>query len=84
MPNIMKLKRWGNSQGIILSKKVLKNMGINNPKNQEFYATIKGDELILKRKKSSRLIQNFGHIEKYKPQSGHREYEWGQSVGREL
>ncbi|MBA1393380.1 hypothetical protein EQ500_05805 [Lactobacillus sp. XV13L] len=84
MLKTVKIKRWGNSQGIMLSKQMLNAMGIDDPKNQEFYLSIKDGELILRKKTSSRLAQNFGHIEQYKPVSGQREYGWDNSYGREL
>lgn len=84
MLKTVKIKRWGNSQGIMLSKQILNAMGIDDSNNQEFYLSIKDDELILKKKKSSRLAQNFGYIERYKLTGGEREYDWDNSYGREL
>lgn len=43
----IKLKKWGNSQGIILPKKVLREAGLNSGLPQKFEVQVEDDQLIL-------------------------------------
>lgn len=43
----IKLKKWGNSQGIILPKKVLREAGLDPDTLQKFNVEVKDDQLIL-------------------------------------
>ncbi len=52
--NKIKLQKWGNSQGIRLSKSLLKELGITSEK-ATFEVKVKNKELILKKKKESKL-----------------------------
>ncbi len=78
-----KIRRWGNSQGIMLSKKLLSSIGIADPQDQEITIEVNGDQLILKKRdqSQSRLMQNYGYLIN-EPNSG--EFDWGPDVGNEI
>lgn len=85
------LQKWGNSQGIRLSKSLLKDLGITTEK-ATFEVKIKDKELILRRKKESKLAQRFegfdyeaywDNWDKEHPNES-KEADWGKPVGKEV
>ncbi|WP_300724425.1 AbrB/MazE/SpoVT family DNA-binding domain-containing protein [Lactobacillus hominis] len=89
--NKIKLQKWGNSQGIRLSKSLLKELGITSEK-ATFEVKVKNKELILKKKKESKLAQRFEGFdyetywknwEKEHPGQS-KEPDWGEPVGNEI
>ena len=46
---VLRIQKWGNSQGIRLSKKLLKDLGIDI--NDKIEITLNGEEIILKKVK---------------------------------
>ena len=85
------LQKWGNSQGIRLSKSLLREIGINTEK-ATFEIEVKNKELVLKRKKESKLAQRFegfdykAYWKKWnKEHPGQsKEVDWGKPVGKEI
>ena len=63
------LQKWGNSQGIRLSKAILKDLGITSEK-ATFEVEVKDKELILKKERE------------HPGQS--KEADWGEPVGKEI
>ena len=85
------LQKWGNSQGVRLPKSLLKDLGITTDK-ATFEVELKGKELVLQKKKESRLAQRFEGFdykaywakwEKEHPGQS-KEVDWGEPVGKEL
>jgi antitoxin MazE len=55
-----KLRRWGNSQGIIIPKTILAKMDIDDPEGQPLLLSVKDGTLFIKKKENvSRLEQMF-------------------------
>jgi antitoxin MazE len=86
MSNIVtNIKRWGNSQGIMLPKNILSKIGIKDPVGQEVELISTDNELIIRKKTSiSRLMAQYGHLIDQKPDIGEREFDWGSDVGNEI
>ncbi|QFG46704.1 AbrB/MazE/SpoVT family DNA-binding domain-containing protein [Lapidilactobacillus dextrinicus] len=63
MTNVVKtskIVKWGNSQGVRLPIDLLKQIGIDNPDNQEIVLKVEGNKIILKKAPSlSKLAQRF-------------------------
>lgn len=82
MSTTIKIKPWGNSQGIMLSKKLLSSIGIEEPKDQEVTVNVEDNRLIIKKKTDqSRLMKNYGYLMN-EPNIG--ELDWGEDVGNEF
>ena len=47
MAEVLKIQKWGNSQGIRLPKKILKDLGIDI--NDKIEISLNGEEIILKK-----------------------------------
>jgi len=81
------IKKWGNSQGIRIPKKMLRQIGIDDPINQTININVKDDELVIKKKPSkSKLAQRFEgfDLDKYYAEnSDSQEMDWGEPVGKE-
>lgn len=55
-----KIVKWGNSQGVRLPMNLLKQIGIDNPENQEIVLIAEEDKIIIKKAQSlSKLAQRF-------------------------
>lgn len=54
----IKLKKWGNSQGIILPKKVLHEAGLNPDTPQKFNVEVKDNQLILTPVKTKQTLKD--------------------------
>lgn len=87
----IKLKKWGNSQGIILPKKVLREAGIDPSLPQEFEVQVKDDQLILTPVKSNQTLKDLFKGFDYKKywqeyDKAHRtkEANFGKPQGREI
>jgi len=77
------IKPIGNSQGLIIPKNILKDMGINDYKNQKLTLEVNNHSLIIKKdNSSSRLMDEFGYLQNEKKPENN-ELDWGQSVGSE-
>lgn len=90
------LKPWGNSQGIMISKSILKELGINK-KEAVFNYKVKNGKLILEKdqklkpqfKSMEEFIGNFDYNkywddwEQEHPGES-KEYDWGAPVGKEI
>ena len=91
---VLKLKKWGNSHGLILPKSILRKAHIDS-ENVAFEVSVNNkNEIILKSKKEEpkslkELFQNFDYkkywsdYEKENPGKS-KEMDWGKSVGREV
>lgn len=87
----IKLKKWGNSQGIILPKKVLHEAGIDLDIPQKFEVQVKNDQLILtpvKPKQSLKdLFRGFDYKkywQEYDKTHQTKEADFGKPQGREI
>lgn len=78
---VVQVKKWGNSQGIRLSKDLLDMIGIHNDDFLDI--TMKGDSIILKKvKKQHRTLEE--RAEEFGGKLGpYEEYDWGEPQGRE-
>lgn len=90
------LKPWGNSQGIMISKSILKELGIKN-REASFKYKVHNGKLILEKEpelaKQAKTMQEFiGNFDYNKywdnwEQEHHgqsKEYDWGTPVGKEI
>ncbi|MBU6046325.1 AbrB/MazE/SpoVT family DNA-binding domain-containing protein [Lacticaseibacillus paracasei] len=83
------IKRWGNSQGVIIPKTVLAKMEIEDPDGQpvNLRTDDKGRLIIEKKKRLSKLEERFQgfDFQSYEKQYGHEnELDWGNAVGDEI
>lgn len=81
------IKKWGNSQGVMISKKLLSQIGIHQPVNQSIDIDVDGDRLIIKKisneSKIDKLFEGFDTEKYFKEHPGSHEVNWGSSVGKE-
>lgn len=84
----VKITRWGNSQGIRLSKKILDSVGITDPIGQKLEVNVDQDKIIIKKAPTkSKLAERFNgfDLDSYrKANQDSKEFDWGESVGKEL
>ncbi|USS84668.1 AbrB family transcriptional regulator [Fructilactobacillus myrtifloralis] len=89
--NALKLKRFGNSHGIIIPKTILKQIGVTDVANQLFNIDIDSNngKIILSKKKKNNssefdeLFEGFD-LKSYKKENPDDFVEhWGKSVGKE-
>jgi len=79
------LKKWGNSQGIMIPKDVLTELGIQDYKNQELELYVVDQELIVKKVDyTSRLMMKFHRLLDKDSNKRKSEYDFGQSLGNEV
>ncbi len=82
-----KITKWGNSQGIRIPKKVLTQIGIDNPIGQKVNISVEKNKIIIhKHVGESKLAQRFEDfaLEKYNKQvHDTHEYTWSEDVGNE-
>lgn len=85
------LKKWGNSQGIILPKKVLREAGINPGLPQKFEVQAKDDQLILTPVKSKQTLEDLfkgfdykKYWQEYDQSHKTKEVDFGKPQGREV
>ena len=78
---VVQVKKWGNSQGIRLSKDLLDMIGVHNDDFLDI--AMKGDSIILKKaKKRHRTLEE--RAEEFGGKLGpYEEYNWGEPQGRE-
>lgn len=63
---VTNISKWGNSQGIRLSKKMLKQIGVENIDNEQVTLTVNDGKIIIeKTSQQSKLMQRFAD---YDPQ----------------
>ncbi|MFT9451133.1 AbrB family transcriptional regulator [Liquorilactobacillus ghanensis] len=84
-----KITKWGNSQGIRLSKDVLSQIGISSDGDQLVNLKIVGNRLIIeKASNESALAERFKgfNADEYfeKLNNKNREIDWGKPVGNEI
>lgn len=87
------LKKWGNSQAIILPKAVLKEVGITDTNTDLTLRTNKNKEIVLKKAKEpltiDKLFKGFDY-EKYwadwdkEHPNQSKEVDFGKSIGKEV
>ena len=57
---VTNISKWGNSQGIRLSKKMLKQIGVENIDNEQVTLTVNDGKIIIeKTSQQSKLMQRF-------------------------
>lgn len=80
----IKLKKWGNSQGIRIGKDVLEELGYLDT-NLSFNMVIDNGQIILtpKRKYPETIEELFADYDG-EPLNADDKFDWGKSVGREL
>jgi len=79
------LKKWRNSQGIMIPKDVLTELGIQDYKNQELELYVVDQELIVKKVNyTSRLMMKFHRLLDKDSNEKKSEYNFGQSLGNEV
>jgi len=76
------LKKWGNSQGIMIPKNVLTELGIHDYKNQELELHVVDQKLIIKKVEyTSRLMMKFHRL--LDQDRNNLEYDFGKPLGKE-
>ncbi|WP_105965021.1 AbrB/MazE/SpoVT family DNA-binding domain-containing protein [Apilactobacillus micheneri] len=84
----IKLKKWGNSQGILLSKDLLKKINIDFPINEDLKLKINYDKKSISLSKANDTIddmfKNFDYIDWQKNRSKDYECDFGEPVGKEV
>lgn len=85
----LKVVKMGNSQGVRIPKTILKQIGIGDSLGQELEVTVKNNQLLLRVSKPSKptlddIFKGFD-LEGYRKATKNepKEYDWGESVGRE-
>lgn len=87
MSQTVKVSKWGNSQGIRLSKEMLKQIGISDSENAQLDMDIQGGEIILKKKANvtlDDLFEDFDLDEYYNHHKTPDKVNFGEPVGREI
>lgn len=87
MSQVVKVSKWGNSQGIRLSKETLKQIGINDSENAQLDMDIQGESIILKKKTNvtlEDLFKGFDLDAYYKHHKTPDKVDFGKPVGREI
>ncbi|WP_461242597.1 AbrB/MazE/SpoVT family DNA-binding domain-containing protein [Secundilactobacillus muriivasis] len=83
-----KIKKWGNSQGIMISKQLLTQIGIEHPIDQDIELSVKGNQLIIEKasneSKLDKLFEGFDSDKYFSENKGKLEYDWGESAGKEV
>lgn len=78
----IRIKPWGNSQGIELSKEMLEQIGIDDIEHQCVTVEVKDNSLILKKSvERSRLMRRFGYLIDEKRVD---EFDFGEPKGNEV
>jgi len=78
------LKKRGNSQGIMIPKDILTELGIQDYENQELKLEIIDQKLIIKKVDySSRLMMKFHRLLEQEPNKNNLEYNFGNPLGTE-
>jgi len=84
---LTKINKWGNSNGIRLSKRLLSRIGIEDPVDQKINVEVEDNKLVItKADNCSKLMQRFKGFDLdnyYEHQQGDLEYGWGKDVGLE-
>lgn len=77
---VVQLKKWGNSQGIRLSKEILESAGIRN--NDILDVELIDGTIIIKKKHKHRTLEE--RAAEFQGKVGpYKEFDWGEPVGRE-
>lgn len=50
MSILVNLYKWGNAQGVLIPRKILKEIGIDDLQNAKLVLAVKNDSIILKKK----------------------------------
>ena len=80
---VLRIQKWGNSQGIRLSKKLLKDLGIDI--NDKIEITLNGEEIILKKVKKYVNLDDLFKDYKEDYRKDFDEFEFlGEAQGREF
>ena len=80
---VLRIQKWGNSQGIRLSKKLLKDLGIDV--NDKIEITLNGEEIILKKVKKYANLDDLFKDYKEDYRKDFDEFEFlGEAQGREF
>lgn len=88
---VLMLKKWGNSQGLIIPKEVLKQANINSQNPKFDVRVTHNNEIVLKENKTDlkSLFKDFDYKkywseyeDQHKTQS--KELDWGKPIGREV
>lgn len=84
-----KIKKWGNSQGVIIPKSILAKMNIDDPEKTKISMRVDdaGNLIIEKVTKKSKLEQRFEgfDMEAYRERHGKAtDLDWGSPVGKEV
>jgi len=79
------LKQWGNSQGIMIPKTILAELGINDYRDQELELDVVDQKLVIKKvKNTSRLMMKYHSLLDQEPAKKNLEYNFGQPRGKEI
>ena len=80
---VLRVQKWGNSQGIRLPKKILKDLGINI--NDKIEISLNGEEIILKKIKKYTNLDDLFKDYKGDYRKDFDEFEFfGEAQGREF
>lgn len=78
---ITTLKKWGNGQGLRVSKELMKILGLDNL-DQEIKIEVENHKIIIEKVENEVTLDALfaNYDEDYKPS----EYDWGKPEGREI
>ena len=80
---VLRVQKWGNSQGIRLPKKILKDLGINI--NDKIEISLNGEEIILKKVKKYTSLDDLFKDYRGDYREDFAEFEFfGEAQGREF
>lgn len=84
-----KIKRWGNSQGIILPKNLLAKMNIDNPDGQQVSLSLTADNRLIiakgpEKSKIDQLFENFDYDDYRSKNDFEHEFLTGPATGKEI
>ena len=74
------IQKWGNSLAVRISKKVAENVGLFD--GSTIFLRESGGKIIIEPKRTLLNLKNI--MKKYKPETYHREIDWGKFVGSEI
>lgn len=84
----VKITKWGNSQGIRLSKSMLASIGMTNPVGQRLEISVKKDKIVIEKVPSmSKLAERFKNFDSDCYRESNRDtkaFDWGINAGKEL
>lgn len=74
------VRQWGNSQAVRIPIEIIKELNIQRGECLDMH--IEGNKIVLEKKVPKQTIED--RIQKFGPIEHYPEFDWGESVGREM